>query len=49
MRYLTYLLAVAVLMTPACHSIPIQPKAKLAVEAPGDLKQVNYKFEVVLN
>jgi hypothetical protein len=49
MRYFMLLLAVAVLATPACQSIPVQPKAKLVVEAPGDLKQVNYKVEVALN
>lgn len=49
MRYVTYLLAAAVLATPACQSVPVQPKAKLVVEAPGDMKQVNYKVEVALN
>lgn len=50
MRAFNLLLALFVVVTPACQSVPaIQPKAKLAVEAPKDLSEVTYKLEVSLN
>jgi hypothetical protein len=51
MRYVTLLVALlALTAVPACQSTSnFQPKAKLCVEAPEDLKEVNYKLEVSLN
>lgn len=52
-RVLKVIVAVLALMTPACQSIQmVQPKARLAVEAPADMKSlddVKYKLEVTLN
>jgi hypothetical protein len=50
MRYVSLLVTLFVLTTlPACQSTAVHPKAKLCVEAPEDLKEVNYKLEVSLN
>lgn len=50
MRYAPLLVALLALTAlPACQSTAIQPKAKLCVEAPQDLKEATYKLEVSLN
>jgi hypothetical protein len=53
MRAVKVLVAVLALVTPACQSTQmVQPKAKLAVEAPAGVKtldDVKYKLEVTLN
>lgn len=50
MRAIKLLLALFVIVTPACQGVPaVQPKAKLAVEAPKDFGEVTYKLEVSLN